>query len=1448
MAKIPLQEQDANMTQVVIEPEVKAGEIHQRGVSSTLGAIDKGEDPAQAYLKAVQNTDMQGMLDSWNETTTKDRMGIIQGKLQYAPEEIEQDITDLSTAVSGPISHENYVETIKSFPSSVGKTKEQISKEAVLMQLRETMHDKTPNFDQMSVGDIAGDVAGVIVPKNLTTSYRKLFSDMGFIDNVVDNADILFDPTDEIVKLRNTFHSLDAIGKSEFLTLLADNIDNATDNSLIKTEMITSILGDDFDKQLSHIFSALETVDISLLTTGLVKLSVSLAKSGKILNTARRLGEHDLSAEIVKTSVENPEAAAKIGVTQADVADALNPLVNGELGNVLTGAPDDVAASITQVMKLQDAEFKAVTENISRHGVLDRSGMDDAMRNAKMDQLSQPNMIESSVNQIDETGFELSWTEAYLDTLGRFRKKTGSKVVDFRINDIGELKAPVDEWVDVGITTLDPNARMTGTLRKWFVSDVETMARSQEMTAKAFDSMTRYAFQAAGKLNKKEAMNVDHALQKGAKEARTYNYEELTSGVTGRSMSPKEAKAYIGTRNVVEKLYILNNKQVVDNYLAQGVKLFDSPTGSLPVRQYDEWAAANTAWKQVASDSHHILIPERGLTLKGLTFKDGLIPLKNKAGLTREMIQEAYEKGYVLARNHNQAGLFKHDELKTQWAFVKRKNVHSPRGKQVIHRIEGYMPKQRTGSYWFIKKKKPVGLSGAKDYNIQSTEAYSDTAGAAEEWVKKQSNPDDYDIVFDRELTTDQRLYDVGSTSGGMYKGARKSEELKFVGDVEEHFTDSFEAMQHYINHIGRQYPASLYRLGAEERLIKMANDLGITGRDLNLHNVLRRAQDKGLVETSKQYKMLKGVHDQISFVNMIPTSEELAMANRWRVWGKMLEGPMLAKIPGWNNVPKVFYQKAAQNAQPVDILRGITFNHLLGLYNPAQVVVQWSGSLVSFAIDPIGFPKHTAKMIGWGALDNIATDPLKQKQIIKWMQKNDLGDYADEYELWRKSGFLESVVQGNADYTSVFTKNLPYDAGVFRKVMANHTLFYKMGELSNTRTAFATSVSRYKRVHKVDKISPDDAGALEEIGIWAEKYRLNMSRANQSALNKGWKAAPLQFQQVVSKYYEKVLPKMVGGTDEFTPLEKARLFGLTTMATGAVGIPMGQFVLDKVFDTFGLTETERSEALTVGAKYGAIGWMNSEMLDLNVNFSDRMTLGGDIIKKTFESITSGKATWQWLGASGSVIDRYMRNGQYLHEAFDLTVVKNENMTFDDVLAIPAIIFEAASDIPTVTRNLKMYSSHLFANNRQFIKDGKYMWDFETMNKQTAFFAAAGFQPTEQTEMYELSNELRDSSMSFSTFGDTDADVILRIINTKLLTAKSVRESELYAKVINSMIYKYGPSEQMQLMEKIWDKTNNKQFDQNNLLYKFMTEYVGQQQEGLDGLSTLLSRKLQERK
>jgi hypothetical protein len=248
---------------------------------------------------------------------------------------------------------------------------------------------------------------------------------------------------------------------------------------------------------------------------------------------------------------------------------------------------------------------------------------------------------------------------------------------------------------------------------------------------------------------------------------------------------------------------------------------------------------------------------------------------------------------------------------------------------------------------------------------------------------------------------------------------------------------------------------------------------------------------------------------------------------------------------------------------------------------------------------------------------------------------------------------------------------------------------------------------------------------------------------------------------------------------------------------------------------------------------------------ELNVDISSRMTLGGDVLKKSWEALTGSRSLWQWLGASSTVADRYFRNGQFLAEAFDLSVVRNEDVNLDSMKFMVSVLKDIAIDIPTVSRNMKQYMSYFLTQNPQFIKDGKYLFDLETMNNRTAFMAIAGFQPQEISEIYEIDKEINDGRAAFALFGDADSDIIRRVLSTHVLAeGLSVEHQALGAQMVNSILKKYGPMESAEIMNAVWEKANSRRFDQNELIIKFLMESEKRMQEGLDVFNTMVARKL----
>ncbi len=1443
MPEIDVTTPETDQIEIDIKPEEPKGESHEVGVTSSFVAADQGRDPVKEYDRTTASQELESIVDTTNTITEEDRLGImgvlvgVSGK-----EDINKEASDFvkdTTGQSGVLGQ--YIQKIKSMPSSVGQSEETIKQLALLTYTREALGQ----FSSSGIGETISDIGGVVLPLRKGEAVVDVAKRLGFVDGIISKASIAAFPESTLDQLRNIGLSLTTPeDKANYLDVIGQVVDKSSDNNIIKSIIMDSV----FSAEPSSVIRGLDLLDplfVAQITTSVLKAVSSTTKLASGLNSLRKVEGFDAIADVVRNAPKSPEFAAKTGTSPANSADAVNPLIRDEIGEAVQGASEGFQANVVHLLDMQDARIANLVKTTEREGVLTAERSAEVMREAEIAQMKIKGVVEAKVVKSDETGFTLQWGEELFDEAGKSfskkRVKIQTKQVDFRLKDNKGVEAPLNEYDS--FLKSDPNATMTGKLRNWFVTTVEKLSNQQARTASTIDKSLRDAFSGLKKgKSGKDPVKVDYALMQGAKEGKLYSFEDLTDigvGANSVRLSEVEAQAYYGARNVVGQMYDLKNKQIVDSFLATGVKLVDAFGGVVPAKSFDDVASALKGWKETSSDSRWINIADDGLKQGDVPVS--LLKFKRKDELTEEILEEAYKEGYVLVKNSSQSVFLKRGNNTTQWGLVRKEFVKSPRGQQVINKIPGYMPKQRTNGYYFIKSSKPGVLSGAdKNFRTGQTVAWADSSKSADEWIALQDNPKDFIRLFDRELPPEQSITEIAATHGGMYFGKRKATELPYVGDQKAEFAGSFEAMQHYINHIGRQYPASLYRLGSEQRLLEIAKNLGVKNAR-SVQDVLAKAEASGLATSSKSYKLIESLQNQVKFINMIPTSSEQAWAKRWETVANALDKRL--PIPGWDKVPKFFYNKAQASTHPADLMRGITFNHLLGMYNPAQILVQASGAMVSFAVAPLQFTKALPKAVGWSMLDNMIADPIAQAKAMKWMRKNKLGEYADSYELWAKSGYRENIVNSNADYTSVFMKNLPYDANILQKAVSNHTVFYKMGELANTRMAFGTALEEYRAANKISKLDFENPKVLEAIRERAEILRLNMSRANQAWFNKGAVSVPLQFQQVITKYFEKVLPKSFGGTNELTSLEKFRLASIPTTIVGLSGVALAENVSIELMRAMGIDAQELSPEETTMIKFGAIGWMMNEALDINVDISTRTTLAANIPQKVWESLTQQKATWQWLGATGSVTERYFRNAQFAAEAFDLSVIRNEEVDLDAMKFMASVLVDAASDIPTLSRNYKQYSSFFWTQNKQFIRNGQYQFDLETMNDRTALFAIAGIQPTEISEIYQIDKELNDGRAALNAFGDTDVSLITRILNLNVLNSSvSVREQQLGSLMVNSILQKYGIIEAQEILKGVWDKTYSKRFEQGNLLWKLLLDSESKIDGGQEFLSTIAAR------
>ena len=1461
MASIAIEETPTASIEIEDTPETP-NEIQGLGATNALTTIANGGDAGDAYNNAVQTGDLTTAMVEWQKKTASQRSASIEGRINPEnTEEIIGEVQNLQANMSGVNGNEGYaVEHSK----LITQEEEMVSDQALNTMVRNSM---TRYNDEESTWEATKSFLGVFIPERKSVLLKEVLDDFGW-DNSW--ADTVVMDTDEIRRFRNVYDDASNINKARIIQAFNESADLHSSNPHIKAELAGQLFAPVFQgENWNNTFNVLDATIVADIAF-LAKVGTqALVKGSNILVNINKLKRADLSASAVKGAVENPEAAAKVGVKPANVIDAQDVTMPDSARALLMGTKHTMAPEIRHMFDLQEEIINEVIRTTVRDGVIDVDEQARVISKVKARMSEKENVSRVFIKQIDESSYELRYTTVKFD--GRGKEIGKERIVEkkyFTTDDVeGILKAD-EEFVEKFLA-LDGNARTRGQLRNYFVSAVERVAPTQ---SRLTDAVKRAVDEAYRGLNARNEAKVNEALLMGAKYknskgdivGRVYSFDELTEvgiGVNRLKLSPKEAKAYLGYRNVTDQLLELENLRFTENLGARGISIIDLPNQSIPAKVFDTPEGAKGAFIQAGdmaeiSDagvrgSPHISVQGQGL--RYWSGKGGMIKLKSffdvRADDWAEMFEDAYAKGYRLAKNDNAQTLFKHGDTRTQWAFVKEANVVSPRGQKLLNRKRGYIPKQRTNSHFFIKTTKSGVLSGSKGFKVDSTAAWSDNKADAMEWRAKQDNPEDYVILRDGEMSPSQLMYESNSTQGGMYSGARKRSEIEFIGkDGSGEFANSMEAIQGYVNHIGRQYPINLIRLGLEKRAIETASALGIKNVR-HLGDLIAKGHTKGV--NSKTRKVLKEMHDQVAFLRNIPTEAEIEMSERIHKMGLALEGSLIGKIPGLKKIPKIFYNAAGRGTQPQDYIRGITFNTLLGMYNPAQVLVQASGMFASFAINPAHFAKALPKGIGYSFLDQIQ-NPFQLKQAYKWMRENGMDEFADGHELWARTGLRENVINSNADYVSVFMRETPYDANVLHKVLSNHTLFYKMGELANTRMAFASALEWYKSVNKLKHVSPDDATAMRAIFKRSEINRLNMSRANQSDLNKGVKAVPFQFQQVISKYYEKILPQAIGGTDELTPIEKMRLFGIVSGLTGAAGVPLAETVYLQMLEMTGTNPEEISPETAIAFKYGALGRM-LDLGNINIDLSTRMSLGIDAWKMVAENIREGHDLFEFVGGpTHGVTKRAIKQTQFLKKAFDTyTDIEEETTATEDLLVGFSMVAEAASDFITVGRNLKSYSAYLLGDNPAFYRDGQYLLDFETMNQRTAAFAIFGFQPREMTELYEASNTIKreqGSGAGKRPFFEQEAKIMLRLINTNIMGARTDREAQIASMMVSSMFRNRPTKEGMELFDKMNELAEKKKLDQDNLYYKYLLEIADGIDYGYGVINSEMSRRHEMRK
>ena len=818
-------------------------------------------------------------------------------------------------------------------------------------------------------------------------------------------------------------------------------------------------------------------------------------------------------------------------------------------------------------------------------------------------------------------------------------------------------------------------------------------------------------------INKTEAENVSNMLLKGDDEAKSYTFKELVNdGIGGNYLTEKEYTAYAGVRRVMDNAWVVKNSETRKKLIARDIKEITVDGQKLLTKPVRKLRDAKTAYKGSPHKSVLIPAPPAGVSTKLDNMDD-------------ESLENFYDLGYQLVRGDTMGSWFKNGDTNSAWALVRADEIKELPA-VVMNKQAGYVTRVYKDANFFVKQDRIVSVDGVKKVMGQRTLRYFDNMTDAQKHLKNmaisaRNKGEDFDdsqfrVLADREIRESELETDGIDMFGGLYTSGRGDKPLQFgLEGVEGSRQDAIESIQNYVNHIGNRYPIAEYRLGIEKAWMNQArNDKmlppSFRGSFSEAFPVVQNAAGDTRIKTK-----LVNAHEHISFMVKTPTLGEQNLQGVIRSIGKSVEG---TKAKGFAK-----YVYRLDNSDPIDALRGATFNLMLGMWNFSQVLVQGLGATIALSIHPVHGLKAIPKMLAFGYLDLIK-NPKALTGAIEFLARNkalDVADVAEDYRLWKKTGLYESVVNTNADVSSVM-QGLPYDAGVIRKILSTSTLFFKMGELANMRVSFATALGKWKSLNKGKVVTDID---LKHITAKAEQLRLQMSSANKAQYQKGKMALPTQFMQINAKFIEAV------AGDNFTLAEKVRLFAGQGILFGAAGIPFGDWAYNNFMELSGRDITKMTEEELVAERRGFVGWMFNHQLGLNSSVTSRTAIGTGVVDTIVKYATEPMEAYNiLLGPSASTFDSAVNVVKTTFNVGKIAVV-SEDMTPAKYGSLAVVMGKSVGNLPSSIRNI-LLAYHLREGGAFRTAGGKFVYQ-EDQELGTIIMQGLGFSNQDYADYWE---------------------------------------------------------------------------------------------------------------
>lgn len=423
--------------------------------------------------------------------------------------------------------------------------------------------------------------------------------------------------------------------------------------------------------------------------------------------------------------------------------------------------------------------------------------------------------------------------------------------------------------------------------------------------------------------------------------------------------------------------------------------------------------------------------------------------------------------------------------------------------------------------------------------------------------------------------------------------------------------------------------------------------------------------------------------------------------------------GPKSANIPIW---------LIGKTRDPVEFVRKMAFHAYLGLFNPAQFLVQnqtWSNI---WAISPRSAGAGTmGAMLHQWSRHNMSKEILEDLGRKAEGMGYKPGEWLELREAMGRTGF--EFVEGEQAMLDT-----PMDYKFIKNDMNNFLdlgqTFFREGVKNVRLGAWYTAGKEFRHEHPTGKLTESD---IAEILNRADRYHANMSRASSSLLNRGAFSLPFQFLTYQIRLAELMVGKRLGDTPQARWAARARMVGLYSalygvpMSIGLTGLPLGDYFRSAALENnYVVGDKWYSTMVMEGLPSWGIAAITGNSLDIG----DRLGAHGFEPLKQVANFLSGDASFQ--ETSGAAFNLALPTMSAFGHI--LWAMSNDQypLTNEDWI-------DLAKGITSVRSGWRFYMA---AQYGEWLSKNGTLEATDVSKTKAAFMATLGLQPQEMSDNY----------------------------------------------------------------------------------------------------------------